>query len=60
MSLNEQRKLSQHLLLSCLSTDEDYKEQLIPSNIPLVGFSEMKVKPVRSDTLPVTIDAYPQ
>ena len=36
------------------------KEQLIPSNIPLVGFSEMKVKPVRSDTLPVTIDAYPQ
>ena len=36
------------------------KEQLIPSNIPLIGFSEMKVKPVRSDTLPVTIDAYPQ
>ena len=36
------------------------KERLIPSDVPLVGFSGMKVIPVRSVTLPVTIGAYPQ
>ena len=36
------------------------KERLIPSDIPLVGFGGMKVMPVRSVTLLVTIGTYPQ
>ena len=36
------------------------KEWFIPSDVPLVGFSGMKVIPVRFVTLPVTIGAYPQ
>ena len=36
------------------------REQLIPSDVPLVGFSGTKVKPVGSVTLPVTIGTYPE
>ena len=32
----------------------------MPSDIPLVGFSRMKVMPVESVMLPVTIGTYPQ
>ena len=36
------------------------KERLIPSNVPQIGFGGMKVMPVGSITLPVTIGTYPQ
>ena len=36
------------------------REQLMPSNIPLVGFGGMKVMPIGSIALPITIDTYPQ
>ena len=36
------------------------RERLMPSNIPLVGFGGMKVMPVGSIALPVTIDTYRQ
>ena len=36
------------------------KERLIPSNVPQIGFGGMKVMPVGSITIPVTIGTYPQ
>ena len=36
------------------------KERLVPSDVPLVGFGRMKVMPVRSITLLVTINIYPE
>ena len=38
----------------------DEKEQLIPTNAPLIGFGGMKVYPIGAITLPLTIRDYPQ
>ena len=35
------------------------KEQLIPTNAPLIGFGGMKVYPIGAITLPITIKDYP-
>ena len=36
------------------------KEQLIPTNAPLIGFGGMKVYPIGAITLPIMIKDYPQ